>query len=353
MTPTSTLGFPRVGTTCELQTALEKHWAGNLTEAELLSARDAVLEEAVRIQGEAGVSLIGVGDTTLYDHVLDWSVRFGMTSKRFVNSGAPGTLANYFAQAKGTPQCTALQRVQYFDTNYHTLVPEIDDDFNSTHTFFDDYLHMLKHAQKVAKRLPQQPTCVPIILGPITFANLSKISGTTTTEDLTFAMLPLYNRLFKELASAGGVSEVQIHEPYLAAFDNTAILNTTKRSHEQLADSAASHNLTINLCVHHGSISEMMYRTLTSIEGVTTVTLDLCRSPAAIDILEKVGFPLTNGLKMRCWSEVTPGLENMVKATHLVAKQVDCDRSCKRNAQKARSNAYETRFGQQIDIQCW
>ena len=297
--PTSTLGFPRVGGRRELKAALEKHWAGNLSEAELLSVRDSVLAEAVRIQGGAGVSCIGVGDSTLYDHVLDWNVRFGLTSKRFASAGAPGTLANYFAQAKGAGDCTALQLLKYFDTNYHILVPEIDagvaaEVAKPSHaTFFADYVHVVKHAQQVAAGLPQQPKCVPIVLGPVTFAHLSKIAGTDTAETLAEALVPLYARLFKELEAAGGVSDVQIHEPWLgtSGADEASVLNTTKRIHEQLAAAAASCSIAVNLCVHHESVSEAVYTTLVSIEGVATVTLDLCRSKGAIEVLQKVGFP--------------------------------------------------------------
>ena len=70
-----------------------------------------------------------VGDFTLYDHVLDHVVLFGITPERY-NVTESG-LERYFAMARGLQapdrniDVPSLEMVKWFDTNYHYMVPEI------------------------------------------------------------------------------------------------------------------------------------------------------------------------------------------------------------------------------------
>eukprot|EP00754_Rhynchopus_humris_P034134 Rhum_TRINITY_DN15506_c3_g2::Rhum_TRINITY_DN15506_c3_g2_i5::g.160835::m.160835/K00549/metE; 5-methyltetrahydropteroyltriglutamate--homocysteine methyltransferase len=118
---TTTLGFPRTGARREMKVALEKYWGGELSEAELRAASEAVAAQSVQEQAAAGVSLIGVGEHTLYDHVLDWSERFGLTCRRVKEAGLSG-LDAYFTQARGRDGVPALDMTKYFDSNYHYMV---------------------------------------------------------------------------------------------------------------------------------------------------------------------------------------------------------------------------------------
>jgi hypothetical protein len=80
---TCTISYPRIGPKCELKTALERHWAGAASAAELKAAAAAVEDAAWRAQAAAGVDLIGL-DGTLYDHVADaWALGLGLAPPRF------------------------------------------------------------------------------------------------------------------------------------------------------------------------------------------------------------------------------------------------------------------------------
>ena len=74
---THTLGFPRMGLARELKTALEAHWAGSLSLDALLAVAADLRLRHWRIQREAGIDLVPVGDFSLYDHMLDAAARFG------------------------------------------------------------------------------------------------------------------------------------------------------------------------------------------------------------------------------------------------------------------------------------
>ncbi len=122
-TRTQTLGYPRAGGDRELKRALERYWRGESDAEELMAVFWAVTEDAWVTQRDAGVDHIGVGGETLYDHVLDWAVRFGLVAERFRQLAG---LERTFAMARGLPGIAALEMTKWFDTNYHYLVPEIE-----------------------------------------------------------------------------------------------------------------------------------------------------------------------------------------------------------------------------------
>lgn len=69
-----------------------------------------VFIEALRDQVNAGVDLVGVGSHSLYDHVLDWTLRLGLIPRRFdadslgqKKSAIENRLQLYFAMARGVP----------------------------------------------------------------------------------------------------------------------------------------------------------------------------------------------------------------------------------------------------------
>ncbi len=77
---TSTIGYPRIGKMREVKKALEAFWSGKIESAELLKIVREVETESWKTQLEIGIDRIGIGDATLYDLVLDWTVRSGLIS---------------------------------------------------------------------------------------------------------------------------------------------------------------------------------------------------------------------------------------------------------------------------------
>ena len=163
----SNIGYPRIGEQREWKKALEKFWSGKITENELLKETNAIRLEGLRKQQEKGIDLIPVGDFSLYDHVLDTSIMFGVVPKRFQNNGAKTSLETYFAIARGTKDAIASEMTKWFNTNYHYIVPEFDDvkpilTENRPLTFYQEAKEELGIEGK------------PVILGPITFLKLGK-----------------------------------------------------------------------------------------------------------------------------------------------------------------------------------
>jgi hypothetical protein len=64
------LGFPRIGARRELKWALERYWAGQGDEQDLLRQAAQIRRQNWQAQQRAGSSWVAVGDFSLYDHVL-------------------------------------------------------------------------------------------------------------------------------------------------------------------------------------------------------------------------------------------------------------------------------------------
>ena len=77
------LGYPRIGPRRELKAALEGYWRGAIGEAELRARGARLRAERWRVQREAGLDLVPVGDFAWYDHVLTASALLGAVPARF------------------------------------------------------------------------------------------------------------------------------------------------------------------------------------------------------------------------------------------------------------------------------
>jgi 5-methyltetrahydropteroyltriglutamate--homocysteine methyltransferase len=254
---TQTIGYPRIGAQRQMKRALESYWKGKLEAEGLIQTLHQVELDAWTTQLEAGIDFVGVGESTLYDHVLDWTVRLGLIPSRY--AGLDG-LDQYFAMARGAARVPALELTKWFDSNYHYLVPEIEADLAPS-GHFDDYLETVKRAQKTLGE-----RAVPIVLGPVTYLGLSRLS-----QDIGLALaslLPVYAQLFSQLRSLG-VAEVQLHEPALVLGDGARLAPHVEAACRALSDSG----LPINLVTYFDDPGEA-FETIVSLP-VQTVTLDL------------------------------------------------------------------------------
>lgn len=105
---TSTLGFPRMGPNRELKFALEKFWKGDISEEELMRVAESIEDQAWKLQVDAGIDRISVGDHYLYDAVLAWADWLGLIPKRF--AAVPRGLTRMFAMARGIQNAPALSK---------------------------------------------------------------------------------------------------------------------------------------------------------------------------------------------------------------------------------------------------
>jgi 5-methyltetrahydropteroyltriglutamate--homocysteine methyltransferase len=208
----SNLGFPRMGANRELKKSLESYWAGEMPAAELEQNAAALRERHWQLQAATGIDHVPSGDFSLYDHVLDTAVTVGAVPERYQVASGTGSLAPYFAMARGgaleSRSVMALEMTKWFDTNYHYLVPELSagQRFALSSTRPVDELRQAA-ALGIATR--------PVVLGPMSFLLLSKYVGAEgSILDLLPGLCEVYAELLASLAGAGA-SWVQLDEPVL------------------------------------------------------------------------------------------------------------------------------------------
>ncbi len=269
---TQTLGYPRIGTDRELKKALEAHWKGKVSTNELLETFRAVQQQSAEAQLAAKIDRIGVGDATLYDHVLDWTVRLGLIPDRFESFEG---LELYFAMARGAAGLPALELTKWYDTNYHYLVPEIE---KGTHPSanFKDFIEQILYAQNILGE-----RAVPIVLGPVTFLSLAHLErpfGEVLNE-----LIPLYADLLDQLAELG-VAEVQLHEPRLVLDDAAELEPHYQSTYQELTKA----DLPINLVTYFDDLGKT-YPWAVNLP-VASVTLDFTRGDN-LSLIEEHGWP--------------------------------------------------------------
>ena len=128
---TSVIGFPRIGTLRELKFASEKYFKKEITADELLTKGKELRKIHWNTQKEAGIDFISSNDFSFYDILLDTAVLFGIVPKRYKELNL-SELDTYFAMARGyqgeSGDVKALAMRKWFNTNYHYIVPEVEDD---------------------------------------------------------------------------------------------------------------------------------------------------------------------------------------------------------------------------------
>lgn len=270
---TATLGYPRIGKRREVKKALESFWRNELPSEELLQIVQEVEEASWTKQAETGIEQIGIGDATLYDQILDWSVRLGLIPARFQQFSGK---ERYFAMARGKDGVPALEMTKWFDTNYHYLVPEITADITPI-ADFSDFIGIVKRG---LTQLGEK--AVPIIISPLTLLQLSRLEG-VNFEDILNQLLPLYCELLKEL-KALGVKTVQIHDPILVLSHSSQLKAHFQKVYTELGQTG----LNINLVTYFDDLGDN-YPWVMELP-VNTISLDFTRGNN-LNLLQKYGFP--------------------------------------------------------------
>src|SRR5712664_2174898 len=89
------LGYPRIGARRELKSALERHWAGESSDDDLMATARGLRQSSWRTQREAGLDWLTAGDFSLYDHVLDAALDLGAINRDAAQAQGAFTLHDY------------------------------------------------------------------------------------------------------------------------------------------------------------------------------------------------------------------------------------------------------------------
>ncbi len=283
MALTANLGYPRIGPNRELKWAVEKYWAGQMDDDALLAQAAEVRRAAWQAQAKRGIDLIPSNDFTLYDHVLDHALMFGVVPSRFGWQGGAPDLGLYFAMARGTDDVVACELTKWFNTNYHYIVPEFEGHFTLTE-------NRPLRAFEAARRELELET-KPVILGPFTFLKLGDNRSGRPLESLLADLLPLYAQVLRELDAAGG-RWVQMDEPILVTDLSEDDLVLVEQVYGELA--RAKGNLRLMLQTYFDDIAPHYGRIVAL--PVDGIGLDFVAGPRNLTAMQQHGFPAGKAL---------------------------------------------------------
>lgn len=235
MTKSSVLGYPRIGADREWKKALEAFWSGKLDEDTFHTRLQEIRLNHLRKLHDQGIDLIPVNDFSYYDHILDTAVMFGIVPKRFTYDGGAVPLSVYYGIARGTKDAAASEMTKWFNTNYHYIVPELNDVTPA----------LTENKPLIAYREAKEKLGIegkPVIVGPLTFLKLSKGYDKSETEAWLERLLPLYTQVLRELAEEG-VQWVQIDEPVLVTELSKDDLQLLQNIYTTFADAVPNLNI--------------------------------------------------------------------------------------------------------------
>ncbi len=298
------LGFPRIGNTRELKTALERYWSGAASAEDLRITAGALRARHWFVQAKAGLDHIPSNDFSLYDQMLDTIAMLGAVPPRFGRKNGFVPLDLYFAMARGNADAPAMEMTKWFDTNYHYIVPELWAGMEfalSTTKALDEYNEARFLGVKTR----------PVLIGPVTFLALAKMRDASDRWALLPRILPVYRQLLEALAEAGA-EWVQIDEPVLVTDLDESARSALRVAYAELAQTPVK----IMLASYFGAVGDNL-ATLAALP-VAGVHVDLVRAPEQLDEVCRalpggrlLSLGLINGRNI--WKTALPEAERLIE----------------------------------------
>ena len=277
----SVIGFPRIGKDRELKFASEKYFKNELDETALQKVAAELRAYGLKKQQAAGIDFISSNDFSFYDNVLDTAVLFNIIPDRYKELGL-SDLGTYFAMARGYQgdkgNVKALAMKKWFNTNYHYLVPEIDD---NTEVKLVGNKPVTEY--KEAKALGIETKVA--VVGPFTFLKLAKYTGEKKATDFKAAFIAEYSKLVETL-KAEGVQWIEFDEPYIVRDLSSSDIELFKEIYNALL--AIKGDTKILLQTYFGDVRDI-YDTVTALP-FDGIGLDFNEGRKTAELV-KSGFP--------------------------------------------------------------
>lgn len=278
---TSIIGYPRVGSLRELKFATEKYFRKEISAEELKNTAKEIRKSQWLLQKNSGLDFIPSNDFSFYDNMLDTAVLFNIVPSRYSSLGL-SALDTYFAMARGyqgeAGDVKALAMKKWFNTNYHYMVPEIDDSIEiklAGTKPFDEF--------EEAKALGVQTK--PVIIGAFTFLKLLRYTGNKTVDDYSDSVIKVYSELLAEFNKLGA-EWIQFDEPYLVHDLTESDIVLFEKLYKEIL--TAKQGVKILVQTYFGDVRDC-YNNILALD-FDGVGLDFTEGKKTVEIIEKNGF---------------------------------------------------------------
>ncbi|AMB93960.1 5-methyltetrahydropteroyltriglutamate--homocysteine S-methyltransferase [Aerococcus sanguinicola] len=279
---TSIIGYPRIGALRELKFQTEKYFRHEISEADLQETARQIRQDQWLKQKASGLDFIPSNDFSFYDGFLDTAVLFNIVPKRYQDLQV-SDLDSYFAQARGyqgeAGDVKALAMKKWFNTNYHYMVAEIEDDTVvklANSRVVDHY--------REAKALGVETQ--PSLIGPFTLLKKLRYLGQKTAQDFKADLSQAYSQLLQTLA-AEGVSWVQLDEPDLVYDLSVEDIQLFQDLYQAILPKKGA--VKVLLQTYFGDIRDI-YQEVIALD-FDGIGLDFLEGRKTLELVEKYGFP--------------------------------------------------------------
>ena len=279
---TAVIGFPRVGTLRELKFASEKYFRGEIDALELQNTAKELRRIHWSTQKDAGIDYISSNDFSFYDMVLDTAALLGIVPERYRELQLPA-LDTYFAMARGyqgeSGDVKALAMKKWFNTNYHYIVPEVEDDTEiqiSSDKLFAEYAE--------AKALGINTK--PVVIGAYTMLRLCRYTGEKKAADFVDTVIAAYGELLRKCGEQG-IRLVQFDEPSLVQDMKPEDIAFFEKIYRKVLAEATQTKVLLQ--TYFGDVRDV-YQKLTELP-FAGIGLDFIEGRQTAALIEKYGFP--------------------------------------------------------------
>ena len=279
----ATIGFPRIGENRELKKSLEGYFNEKISKENLLEVTRILKEKHWKLQSENKIDYISSNDFSLYDNVLDTYQLFDLLPNEYKRLDL-NEIDTYIALARGYQKdgkdIKSLEMKKWFNTNYHYVVPIIN----------DDSIVQLK-GNKLFKEYQEEKkigiTTKPVIVGPFTFLKLSRIKlEKKTFEQITDGIIKGYTDLFNKLKELK-IEFLQLDEQYIVkdldSEEKKLFLKIYKTLLKEKGD------VKILLQTYFGDIRDI-YSEIIKLD-IDALGLDFVDGSKNLELIEENGFP--------------------------------------------------------------
>lgn len=279
---TSVIGFPRVGKLRELKFATEKYFRNEITAQQLEETAEDIRKYQWNLQKESNIDYIPSNDFSFYDLVLDTAVLFNIVPKEYKELNL-SDIDTYFAMARGyqgeNGDVKALAMKKWFNTNYHYIVPEIEDDTEIKLVGTNPF----KYYSEAKKDGIETK---PVVVGPFTLLKLARFTGNKSVDDFVDDTIKAYSELLNELSKLG-VNWIQFDEPFLVHDITKEDLTLFDKIYNAVL--AKKENIKVLLQTYFGDIRDS-YENITKLK-FDAIGLDFIEGKETLNLIEKYGFP--------------------------------------------------------------
>ncbi|MEE3451356.1 MAG: 5-methyltetrahydropteroyltriglutamate--homocysteine S-methyltransferase [Acutalibacteraceae bacterium] len=279
---TSIIGYPRIGRLRELKFASEKYFRGEITASDLEQTAKEIRLYNLELQKKSGLDYIPSNDFSFYDGVLDTAFLLNAIPERYTALGL-STLDTYFAAARGYQgekgDVKALAMKKWYNTNYHYMVPEIDDSTAIK-------LAGTKPFELFKEALESGVVTKPVVIGAYTFLKLARYTGKKRAVDFVEAAAAAYSELLNRFSELGA-EWVQFDEPSLVMDMTDEDIKLFDALYEKILDDKQGVKVLVQ--TYFGDIRDCYNDICKS--DLDGIGLDFTEGKRTLELIKADGFP--------------------------------------------------------------